>query len=107
MGMPRRVADYDPVFAIPNFITSLFAFLLIASVALYFYNIVVSWVAGKKAVANPWGALSLEWTVPTPVPLENFEKIPVVTSAPFQYTEEGAAAEEAASVAAASNQAVG
>jgi hypothetical protein len=41
------------------------------------------------------------------VPLENFEKIPVVTSAPFQYTEEGAAAEEAASVAAASRQAVG
>jgi cytochrome c oxidase subunit 1 len=107
MGMPRRVADYDPVFAIPNFITSIFAFLLIASVALYFYNIVVSWVAGKKAVANPWGALSLEWTVPTPVPLENFEKIPVVTSAPFQYTEDGAAAEEAASAAAASSQAAG
>ncbi len=98
-GMPRRVADYDPMFAVPNFIASIFAFLLIASVALYFYNIVVSWVAGEKASANPWGALSLEWMTATPVPLENFEKIPVVTSAPFQYTEESVKAEEAERVA--------
>ncbi|MGO8947191.1 MAG: cbb3-type cytochrome c oxidase subunit I [Ktedonobacterales bacterium] len=95
-GMPRRVADYAPAFAVSNFISSIFAFLLIASVALYFYDIVISWVAGKKAVANPWGALSLEWTTPTPVPLENFEKIPVITGAPFQYTEESVKAEEAA-----------
>ncbi len=99
-GMPRRVADYDPAFATANFITSIFAFLLIASVALYFYNIVISWVAGKKAVANPWGALSLEWQTPTPVPLENFEEIPVVTSAPFQYTQETVEAEAAAEPAA-------
>ena len=88
MGMPRRVADYDPAFAVPNFITSIFAFLLIASVALLFYDVVVSWVAGKKAVANPWGALTLEWQTPTPVPLENFEKIPVVTSGPHNYPQE-------------------
>jgi cytochrome c oxidase subunit 1 len=88
MGMPRRVADYDPIFAVPNFITSIFAFLLIASVALLFYDIVISWVAGKKAVANPWGATTLEWSVPTPVPLENFEQIPVVTSGPHNYPQE-------------------
>ena len=88
MGMPRRVADYDPIFAGPNFVTSIFAFLLIASVALLFYDVVVSWVAGKKAVANPWGALTLEWQTPTPVPLENFEKIPVVTSGPHNYPQE-------------------
>ena len=37
---------------------------------------------------------------PTPVPLENFEKIPVVTSGPFQYTEESVKAEEAERAAA-------
>ena len=89
-GMPRRVADYDPQFAGPNLVTSLFAYVLIAGVALTFYNIVVSWIGGTKAVANPWGALSLEWQTPTPVPLENFEKIPVVTSGPYEYGEPAA-----------------
>lgn len=84
-GMPRRVADYDPIFATGNFITSIFAFVLIASVGLFFYNVVYSWFFGEKAVANPWNALSLEWQVPTPVPLENFEEIPVITSGPYGY----------------------
>jgi cytochrome c oxidase subunit 1 len=86
-GMPRRVADYDPVFAGANFVTSIFAFILAASVVLYFYNIAYSWVKGEVAAANPWGAKSLEWQVPTPVPLENFEEIPVVTSGPYEYGE--------------------
>jgi len=86
-GMPRRVADYDPLFAGGNLVTSIFAYLLAASVVLVFYNIAYSWVAGEKAVANPWGAKSLEWQVPTPVPLENFEQIPVVTSGPYDYGE--------------------
>ncbi|MGZ6308342.1 MAG: cytochrome c oxidase subunit I [Ktedonobacterales bacterium] len=84
-GMPRRVADYDPIFATGNFITSIFAFVLIAAVGVFFYNVVYSWFYGEKAVANPWNALSLEWQVPTPVPLENFEEIPVVTSGPYGY----------------------
>jgi cytochrome c oxidase subunit 1 len=84
-GMPRRVADYDPIFAGPNLVTSLFAYLLAASVVLFFYTVAYSWVAGEKAVANPWGAKSLEWQVPTPVPLENFEEIPVVASGPYEY----------------------
>ena len=86
-GMPRRVADYDPIFAGPNFVTSIFAFILAASIVLYFYNIAYSWVRGEVAAANPWGAKSLEWQVPTPVPLENFEEIPVVTSGPYEYGE--------------------
>ena len=99
-GMPRRVADYDPIFATANFITSIFAFLLIAAIAVFFYNVVISWRAGEKASANPWSALSLEWQVPTPVPLENFETIPVVTSAPYGYDQiEGESASGAGQVA--------
>jgi cytochrome c oxidase subunit I len=86
-GMPRRVADYDPAFATANFITSIFAFLLAASIVVFFYNVIHCWVAGEKAVANPWGAMTLEWQVPTPVPLENFEEIPVVTGGPHDYGE--------------------
>jgi len=36
------------------------------------------------------------------VPLENFEKIPVVTSGPFQYTQESVEAEAAGTSQAAS-----
>ena len=86
-GMPRRVADYAPIFAGANFVTSIFAFILAASIVVFFYNVIASWVAGEKAVANPWGAKSLEWMVPTPVPLENFEEIPVVASGPYDYGE--------------------
>jgi cytochrome c oxidase subunit 1 len=86
-GMPRRVADYSPVFAGANFVTSIFAYLLAASIIVFFYNVIASWVAGEKAVANPWGAKSLEWMVPTPVPLENFEEMPVVASGPYNYGE--------------------
>ncbi len=86
-GMPRRVADYAPIFAPANFVISIFAFILAASILVFFYNVIASWVAGEKAVANPWGAKSLEWLVPTPVPLENFEEIPVVASGPYDYGE--------------------
>lgn len=88
-GMPRRIADYSPIFAQTNFIISIFAFLIGIFVAVFFYNLVFSWFAGEKAVANPWGSKTLEWQVPTPVPLENFEEIPVVTSAPYNYGERG------------------
>jgi len=33
---------------------------------------------GKKAPRNPWGGSSLEWQAPTPPPLYNFEKPPVL-----------------------------
>ncbi|HEX6122368.1 MAG TPA: cbb3-type cytochrome c oxidase subunit I, partial [Ktedonobacterales bacterium] len=96
-GLPRRVADYDPRFAPANFITSIFAYLLVASIAIFFYNVIHSWVAGEKAAQNPWAAQTLEWTVPTPVPLENFPGgIPVVTGAPYNYGEGRAARAPAA-----------
>jgi cytochrome c oxidase subunit 1 len=51
------------------------------------YNIISSWRRGEVASANPWHAKSLEWHVPTPVPLENFLVDPVVTSDPYGYGE--------------------
>ena len=46
-----------------------------------------AWRHGKIAPANPWHAKTLEWKVPTPVPLENFLVDPVVTSDPYTYGE--------------------
>ena len=41
---------------------------------------------------NPWDSLGLEWQTAKPVPYYNFERIPVVLSDPYHYSEEDAPA---------------
>ena len=43
------------------------------------------------APVNPWDATTLEWTVPSPPPHDNFAgKIPVVNHGPYEYSVPGA-----------------
>ncbi len=86
-GMPRRVAYYDPKFLDANVMSSVGAYLLMAGWLVFLYTLLNGWRRGKIAPANPWHAKSLEWKVPTPVPLENFIVDPVVTSDPYTYGE--------------------
>ncbi|MGH2516006.1 MAG: cytochrome c oxidase subunit I [Ktedonobacterales bacterium] len=90
-GLPRRVADYAPIFDFGNTLASVFAFILGAFMLVFFANVIWSWKYGVIAPANPWAAKTLEWQVPTPVPIENFEEIPVVVSGPYDYGEPEAA----------------
>ncbi|MDJ0691301.1 MAG: cytochrome c oxidase subunit I [Xenococcaceae cyanobacterium MO_188.B32] len=85
MGMPRRVASYDPEFAFWNVVASIGAFLLGMSTIPFILNVVASWIAGKKAVDNPWRAIGLEWLVSSPPDVENFEEIPIIVSEPYGY----------------------
>jgi cytochrome c oxidase subunit 1 len=85
MGMPRRVASYDPEFAFWNVIASLGGFLLGVSTLPFILNMLSSWVLGKRAPDNPWKAIGLEWLVESPPPHENFEQIPVVIAGPYGY----------------------
>ncbi|MBE9158703.1 cytochrome c oxidase subunit I [Nodosilinea sp. LEGE 06152] len=85
MGMPRRVASYDPEFAYWNVIASLGGFLLGVSTLPFILNMISSWILGKRAAANPWNAIGLEWLIPSPPPVENFEEIPIVVSGPYGY----------------------
>ena len=84
-GEPRWSANIAPPFATPNTIASLFAILIAASVFVLVYNVIYTLARGERAAANEWGGKTLEWTLPTPVPLENFEQLPVVTSLPYDY----------------------
>jgi cytochrome c oxidase subunit 1 len=86
-GMPRRVANYDPQFLHANLISSAGAYLLMAGWVVMAYNIVSSWRSGEMAGANPWGSKTLEWQVPTPVPLENFLVEPIVVADAYGYGE--------------------
>ncbi len=87
-GQPRRVADPSAMFAAGNLVSSLGAYVIGAGMLVYLYAVVHSWRGGEPATANPWGAKTLEWQVPTPVPLENFSVLPVVTSDFYGYSEE-------------------
>jgi len=40
---------------------------------------------GKKAPANPWGAVGLEWQTSSPPPQFNFDETPVVDHDAYDY----------------------
>ncbi len=84
-GLPRRYWSYPPEFTGIMRITVVGGYILIFGFLLNLYNIIRSAYAGEKATSNPWDAKSLEWTLPSPVPSYNFEKIPVITAGPYEY----------------------
>jgi len=44
---------------------------------------------GRRAGHNPWGGVTMEWTVPSPPPAANFRALPTVTTGPYPFPEEG------------------
>jgi cytochrome c oxidase subunit 1 len=91
LGMPRRVSSYNPDLHGLNVFVSISAFCLGASMVILLANLVWSLVIKReREVANPWQALSLEWQLPSPPPVYNFEEVPVVTSGPYDYGVPGA-----------------
>jgi len=84
-GEPRWQAFVDPRFGTENLIASLFVILIIASVAVLGYNVLISWLRGVPATANAWGGRTLEWMLPSPVPLVNFSRPVVVSAGPYDY----------------------
>ncbi len=93
-GQPRRVADPGTYFAVGNLVASLGAYVIGIGMLVFLGAVVHSWRHGEVASANPWGAKTLEWQVPTPVPLENFEVLPVVTGDFYGYGEDDPVAAE-------------
>ena len=86
-GMPRRVNFYEPKFHTLNVWVSVSAFVLGFSMLIFLFNVVYSLIFVREpAESNPWHSKSLEWQVPTPVPVENFpEEIPVFDADPYDY----------------------
>ena len=84
-GQPRRVADYAAMYKHSDMISTVGAYSVGIGMLFLLWAVVHSWRKGAIAPMNPWGAKSLEWTVPFPVPLENFDTPPVITSDPYGY----------------------
>ena len=89
-GNVRRYSAFVDDFLVPlipvhRFIT--FAALFTGAAQLIFlYNLIHSRFRGAPAPPNPWECTSLEWTMPSPPPFDNFGgKHVVVYHDPYQY----------------------
>jgi cytochrome c oxidase subunit I len=86
MGMPRRVFEYARNLETLNDWVSISAFLLGGSILIFLINFVMSMLFWREPeVGNPWRARSLEWQLSTPPPPENFKRVPVILSGPYDY----------------------
>ncbi len=85
LGMPRRYFDYLPAYESLNKISTVGSWLIAAGFLISLYVILDSLFRGKPAPANPWGAKTLEWTIPSPPPHSNFDVDPIVTAGPYEY----------------------
>ena len=89
MGMPRRVVTYPSNLQALNDWVSASAFVLGISMLVFLANLIYSMVFARvPAPANPWGSKSLEFQLPSPVPVHNFDRIPVITGDPYGYGED-------------------
>ncbi len=86
MGMPRRVFEYARNLETLNDWVSISAFLLGGSILIFLINFVWSTLFWReREVGNPWRSRSLEWQLSTPPPPENFKRVPVILSSPYDY----------------------
>jgi len=84
-GMPRRYYDYLPEFANLNLLATVGSWILATGLIIVVVNLWRGLFWGEPFGKNPWTGATLEWTVATPPPTENFEEDPVVTHAPYDF----------------------
>jgi cytochrome c oxidase subunit 1 len=86
LGQPRRVVTYASNLQWLNDWVSVSAFVLGLSMLVFLYNLVYSLAFARvRAARNPWGSLSIEWQLPSPVPVQNFDRTPVFENDPYGY----------------------
>jgi cytochrome c oxidase subunit 1 len=82
LGMPRRIYTYAPQYAGWNAVASLGSAVLGVGMLIFVLNMLLSLWRGARAPVDPWDHKefnrTLEWTVSSPPPAENFSTIPVI-----------------------------
>lgn len=84
-GMPRRYYDYDEIFHGGNIISTMGSWVMVTGLIIIIINLVRSARSGPKAPADPYGGKTLEWSIPSPPPLLNFDKVPEIKHGPYEY----------------------
>ena len=82
VGMPRRTYRYPAGYGWDtlNLIETIGAFIIALSVAIFIVNVIVSSKRGAIAGDDPWDGRTLEWSISSPPPEDNFAEIPRVTA---------------------------
>ena len=84
LGMPRRYFHYDPFFQPYHVASTIGAYIMGFGFLLTMICLVHSLFRGKRAAANPWGGVTLEWRTASPPPHYNFDRTPPVTD-PYDF----------------------
>jgi cytochrome c oxidase subunit 1 len=81
-GMPRRIYRYDAGqgWEVYNLMSSIGMYFQVIGTAIGFFNLWRSRRRGIIAGNDPWGAPTLEWSIPSPPPDYNFARVPTVRS---------------------------
>jgi cytochrome c oxidase subunit I len=86
LGMPRRVVTYPVNLQALNDWVSSGAYVIGLSMLVFLVNLIWSMLIKREPlVGNPWGSKSLEWELPTPVPVHDFDRFPVFDDDPYPY----------------------
>ena len=85
LGMPRRYHAYAEEFQVLNVMSTAGASILAVGYLVPMIYMIWSLKYGKRAPANPWGAIGLEWTIPSPPTTFNFDRTPFVTWEAYEY----------------------
>ena len=83
--MPRRYYSYLPEYHSLHVFATVGSWVMVTGLVIMISNLIRGLYAGDKAEVNPWGGTTLEWRVPSPPPLENFEDVPLVVGGPYNH----------------------
>jgi cytochrome c oxidase subunit 1 len=84
-GMPRRYASYVDEFTLLHQISTVGSVLLLIGFLGHLLVFIHSLAAGRKAPANPWGGMTMEWEAASPPVEHNFTHEPICKHGPYDF----------------------
>jgi cytochrome c oxidase subunit 1 len=84
-GMPRRYYNYLDQFQPLHAFSTVGSWILGLGFLIMFVYLIHSLFRGRRSGPNPWGALTFEWTTPSPPPTYNFKETPRLTHGPYDF----------------------
>ncbi len=88
LGQPRRVVTYPTHLQGLNIWVSISAYFIGISMLIFLVNTIWSLLFRREpAEVNPWNSKSIEWQLPSPVPVNDFDAFPTFDADPYPYGE--------------------